>query len=117
MNSNRKSALGTTLLVLALLAAPAASALSGPDCFVATAPAPAKAAGCCGDAPDSSPGSDCCSEDIPGCPLPCCNGLTSTAAKSVLNQEPGEATPTRFVVAQDRVPLVFPRPIDHPPRT
>jgi len=113
MNSNPKSALGIMLLVLALLAAPAASALSGPGCFVA----PAKAAGCCGDAPADAPGSDCCSDELPGCPLPCCSGLTCTAAKPVLNQEPGEATPSRFLVEHERVPLDFPHPIEHPPRT
>lgn len=100
MTRNHNLIPGATLLILALLAAP-----------VALATAPTGTADCC----DSDCGDT--SADSSGCPLPCCHGLTCTVAKPALNQEPGEATPTGFVVVQDRVPLVFPRPIEHPPRT
>ena len=114
MNRNRKSVLGAALLILVLLVAPAALAVSGPDCFVVATPV--GTTGCCGNAPDESTGTDCCSHDFSGCPLPCCSGLTCTAAGPALRQEAGEAVPTRFVTEQERVPFVMPSPIEHPPR-
>jgi len=116
----RVHTLGSICLIFALLAAPTALATSGLCGFAPEVQVPAGVAdcsgGCCGDLPTDAPVSDCCTDDLAGCSLPCCSGLTSTAAGPAISQEPGAAEPTSAVVESGFVPAASPEAIEHPPR-
>ncbi len=110
------SVLSSMLLILALFAAPVACAMPGLVESPVAAEAPECGGGCCHDTPDEPTTPDCCSTDLPGCPLPCCSGLACVAAGPAMHQEPGAAVPSEYTAEQPCLPFVSPRPIEHPPR-